>query len=74
MQSQTSVANTVGQFCQEHNISRGHFYNLLKRGDGPAIMRVGRRTLISAEAATEWRRRMETLRPACEPTRQGRHA
>jgi hypothetical protein len=35
------------------------FYNLLKRGDGPAIMKVGRRTLISAEAAAEWRRRME---------------
>jgi hypothetical protein len=30
-----------------------------KSGDAPAVMRVGRRTLISAEAAAQWRRRME---------------
>ena len=59
MQTQTRVANHVSGFCREHGISRAHFYNLLKRGDGPVIMKVGRRTLISAEAAAEWRRRME---------------
>lgn len=61
MEAQTRVANPVNEFCREHGISRGHFYNLLKRGEGPTIMKVGRRTLISAEAATEWRRRMEVL-------------
>jgi predicted DNA-binding transcriptional regulator AlpA len=59
MDRQTRVANHVNEFCREHGISRGHFYNLLKRGEGPKIMRVGRRTLVSAEAAAEWRRRME---------------
>jgi hypothetical protein len=60
MDAQTRVANHVDRFCREHGISRAHFYNLLKRGDGPVIMKVGRRTLISAEAAAEWRRRMES--------------
>ena len=59
MDAQTRVANNVEGFCQQHGISRGHFYNLLKRGEGPAIIKAGRRTLISAEAAAEWRRRME---------------
>jgi hypothetical protein len=58
MDTQTQVATNVAHFCHDHGISRGHFYNLLKRGDGPAIMKVGRRTLISADAAAEWRQRM----------------
>ena len=64
MNIQTRVASHVNGFCREHGISRGHFYNLLKRGEGPAIMKVGRRTLISAEAAAEWRRRMEAATEA----------
>ncbi len=59
MYAQIQVANDVEGFCREHGISRGHFYNLLKRGEGPAVIKAGRRTLISAEAAAEWRRRME---------------
>lgn len=54
------AASTVPQFCDEHNISRTHFYALLKEGKGPRLMRVGRRTLISLEAAADWRRRMES--------------
>ena len=48
-------------FCRRHGISRAHFYNLSKNGEAPAVMRVGRRTLISAEAAAEWRIRMEAV-------------
>ena len=53
-------ASSVVAFCTEHGISRAHFYNEKKRGRGPTVMKVGKRTLISAEAAAEWRRRMET--------------
>jgi hypothetical protein len=63
MDAQTPVPNHVNGFCREHGISRAHFYNLLKRGDGPVIMKVGRRTLISTEAAAEWRRRMTKVVP-----------
>ena len=47
------------RFCETHSISRASFYNLLKSGKAPKIMKVGSRTLISAEAAAAWRVRME---------------
>lgn len=52
-------AQSVKEFCRSHRISRGTFYNLLKEKRGPRVMKVGARTLISTEAATEWRRQME---------------
>ena len=70
MDAQATVARHVDGFCRDHGISRAHFYNLLKRGDGPVIMKVGRRTLISAEAAAEWRKRMEAL-AGVRPTQGG---
>ncbi len=50
------LAFSIPEFCRRHGISRAHFYNLSKTGDAPTVMRVGRRTLISAEAAAAWRR------------------
>jgi hypothetical protein len=63
MSAQTSIpetsAATVDEFCHSHRISRGTFYNLLKVGQGPSIMKVGARTLVTVEAAAAWRRKME---------------
>jgi excisionase family DNA binding protein len=53
-------AYSVKEFCRQHGISRGLFYMLLRSGRGPRVMKIGRRTLIAAEAAAEWRQRMET--------------
>ncbi|VTU29681.1 Helix-turn-helix domain protein [Variovorax sp. PBL-H6] len=53
------AADSIPQFCEGHNISRTHLYELIKQGKGPRLMKLGRRTLISAEAAAEWRARME---------------
>jgi len=53
------LAFSIPEFCRRHGISRAHFYNLWKSGEGPVVMRVGRRTLVSAESAAAWRRRME---------------
>lgn len=50
---------SVQDFCREHGISRNHLYTLWARGEGPVAMRVGRRRLITVEAAAAWRRRME---------------
>lgn len=50
---------TIAQFCTDTNISRTFFYELNKKGQGPRLMRVGRRCLISAEAAADWRKQME---------------
>jgi hypothetical protein len=49
----------VVEFAQAHGVSRAHLYNLWRDGVGPKVMRVGRRTLISKEAAAAWRRQME---------------
>ena len=61
-----SVTYSVAEFCREHGISRGLFYNMLREGRGPRVIKAGRRTLISREAAEEWRRRMETAAQAGE--------
>lgn len=53
------ATSTIPQFCDGHNISRTHFYELVKQGKAPRLMKIGRRTLISAEAAADWRKRME---------------
>ncbi len=50
---------TVTTFCQEHNISRSYLYRLWNEGRGPRRTKLGRRTLISREAAADWRRQME---------------
>ena len=55
----TRQAYTVEEFCEAHRISRAMFYVLQAQNKGPRIMKVGRRTLISEEAAKEWRTRME---------------
>ena len=54
-----SLMFSVAEFCQAHGISRGTFYKLLGQGLGPTAIKIGRRTLISSEAAEAWRRRME---------------
>ncbi len=50
---------TVAQFCKAHHISRSMFYKLLQQGLGPRLMAVGRRRMISFEAAADWRQQME---------------
>jgi hypothetical protein len=55
--SSNPVVFTVDEFCTAHRISRAGFYKLKKRGnDGvPPVFHVGKRTLIDAEAARQWR-------------------
>lgn len=50
---------SIEHFCVAHGISRATFYNLVKRQLAPRLMKVGKRTLVSIEAAAEWRTRME---------------
>ena len=55
----TRDALSVAEFCTRNSLGRSTFYALLKRGEGPRIIRIGRRTLISARAAEEWRQKYE---------------
>ena len=50
---------TVNEFCAAHRVSRSLLYRLIKKGRGPRITKLGDKTLISTEAAREWRQRME---------------
>jgi hypothetical protein len=52
-------AYSIAEFCRAHRVSRAFFYVLRKRGEGPTVMKVGKRTLVSAGAAKDWRERME---------------
>ena len=52
-------AFTIEEFCKAYGISRALYYKLLRAGDGPRIAKIGSKTLISDEAATEWLRRRE---------------
>ena len=55
-----TCAQSIEDFCKSNGISRSLFYKLLRQGRAPRIMKIGRRTLISSEAASEWRKAMET--------------
>jgi predicted DNA-binding transcriptional regulator AlpA len=55
----TPQAYTITQFADAHHVSRTHVYALLKAGKGPRVMKLGRRTLVSVEAAADWRRQIE---------------
>jgi hypothetical protein len=52
-------AFTVEEFCVAHRISRAMLYKMWKQGAGPRSMEVGKRRIISEEAAADWRRKCE---------------
>lgn len=57
--TKNTITYDIPDFCHFHKISRSLFYKLLKQNLGPRLMRIGKRTLITEEAAAEWRRTME---------------
>jgi hypothetical protein len=60
------LAYSVDKFCSLHGISLARLRRLWKKGLGPRTMQVDGLTLISREAAVEWRRQMEELSSAQE--------
>jgi predicted DNA-binding transcriptional regulator AlpA len=52
-------ADDIPTFCHRNNLSRSALYNAWKAGRGPRIMRIGRKVLITREAAEQWRRQCE---------------
>ena len=49
------LALSVPEFCEAFRISRDFYYKLKRQGRAPREMKLGNRTLISLEAAAEWR-------------------
>ena len=56
-----TLAMSIPQFCFAHNISEGMYYKMKKQDRSlvPREMNVGTRTLITFEAAAEWRAERE---------------
>jgi hypothetical protein len=54
-----ALALSIKAFCVLHNISEDQFYKMKREGWGPTTMKVGSRTLISAESAAAWRKARE---------------
>jgi len=62
------LAYSIKQFCELHGLSLDFFFRLRRRGLGPRVMKVGARTLISVEAAADWRAERErAASPGAEP-------
>lgn len=51
------AAYTVREFCAAHRLSRALFYKM-DAAQRPAILKIGRRTIISRESAEAWRAKM----------------
>jgi Helix-turn-helix domain len=69
------AAYTVSEFCEAFRLSRATFYNLRQRGEGPRLLRAGRKILVSTDAAADWIRRGEalaSLQPTCGGEKAGR--
>ena len=50
---------SVTDLCDLANISKALFYKSVRNGWGPRITKIGRRTIITAEAAETWLKEME---------------
>ena len=50
---------SVPDFCRAHSISKSMLYKEVKANRGPRLSKCGARTLISVDAAAEWRRELE---------------
>lgn len=57
--NETNQTQSVAEFCKANGISTSFFYKLQRQNKGPRLLKVGRRTLITSEAAENWRKDME---------------
>ena len=54
-QTSSAVVMTIPEFCDQQRFSKAFLYKLIAEGRGPRLMKVGRRTLITGESASNWR-------------------
>jgi hypothetical protein len=55
------MAYSIAEFCEAHGISVDLYFKLQREGLGPRVMKASARTLISHEAAADWRRAREVI-------------
>ena len=54
-------AYSIAEFCKRHSIGRSSFYSQIAAGTGPKFFKVGNHTIISKEAAADWRKAREAI-------------
>ena len=54
---------SIQELCRRNGFGPGLSFKIARDGRRPRVMRVGRRTLISREAAEQWRREREAASP-----------
>ena len=47
-------AYSITEFCTAYGISKVFLHSLWNRGEGPRRLKIGRKVLITREAAEEW--------------------
>ena len=57
-------AFSIPEFCLRHGFSQAKYFQIAAAGEGPRVMRVGKRVLISKEAAADWRMSREAAAAA----------
>lgn len=55
----TQQAYSIPEFLQVYRISRTKLYELWQQGKGPKSYTIGRKRLVSVDAAQSWQRQME---------------
>lgn len=68
-QAAPSRVASIDEFCAAHRISRAFFNKMVRTGDAPDVIRLGRRVLIADDAAAAWRDR-HTVRATAGPVRR----
>jgi predicted DNA-binding transcriptional regulator AlpA len=48
------LAMSIPEFCVAVGISEDFFYKLKRQGQTPRLMKIGARTMVSVQAASDW--------------------
>ena len=67
--TQSKLAMSKKEFCQQFGIGNTLFYEMQKTGEGPKLMRCGGRILVATDTALAW---MRTREEAAKPTKPAR--
>jgi hypothetical protein len=65
--SPDALTFSIPEFCRAAGFSVRTFHALRARGGGPAVLKLGRRTLIRRKAAKQWLARQERLTQDTDP-------
>ena len=63
---------TVPEFCAAYGISRSKLYLMWKEKNGPALIKIGSRTLIAKTDAAKWASNLPRTLPTNSFPRKGR--